>query len=63
MLYTALCDEVWSEGLWFSPAIIVSSSNETDCHNITEMLLKVKLNAHWTDNIFTSSYLPLIELM
>jgi hypothetical protein len=63
MLYTALCDEVWSEGLWFSPAIIVSSSNETDCHNITEMLLKVKLNAHRTDNIFTSSYLPLIELM
>jgi hypothetical protein len=28
-------------GRWFSP---VSSTNETDCHDITEMLLKVALN-------------------
>jgi hypothetical protein len=28
-------------GLWFSP---VSSTNKTDCHDITEILLKVALN-------------------
>jgi hypothetical protein len=28
-------------GQWFSP---VSSTNETDCHNTTEILLKVPLN-------------------
>jgi hypothetical protein len=28
-------------GLWFSP---VSSTNKIDCHNITEILLKVELN-------------------
>jgi hypothetical protein len=28
-------------GWWFSP---VSSTNKTDCHDITEILLKVELN-------------------
>ena len=39
LLYTTLCDKVcqW----WFSP---VSSTNETDCHDITEILLKVALS-------------------
>ena len=31
-------------GWWFSPSIQVSSTNKTDCHNITEILLKVALN-------------------
>ena len=31
-------------GLWFSPGILISSTNETDCHDITEILLKVALN-------------------
>jgi hypothetical protein len=31
-------------GQWFSPGTPVSSTNETDCHNITEILLKVALN-------------------
>jgi len=30
--------------LWFSPGTPVSSTNKTDCHNITEILLKVALN-------------------
>ena len=30
--------------LWFSPGIAVSSTNKTDSHNITEILLKVVLN-------------------
>jgi len=31
-------------GWWFSPGTPVSSTNKTDCHNITEILLKVGLN-------------------
>jgi hypothetical protein len=41
---TTLCDEVCeglATGWWFSPA---SSTNKTDCHNITEILLKVAFN-------------------
>jgi hypothetical protein len=31
-------------GWWFSPGPPVSSTNKTDCHDITEKLLKVALN-------------------
>jgi hypothetical protein len=31
-------------GLWFSPGTLLSSTNKTDCHDITEILLKVALN-------------------
>ena len=31
-------------GQWFSPGPLVSSTNKTDCHDITEILLKVALN-------------------
>jgi hypothetical protein len=31
-------------GWWFSPGTSVSSTNKTDCQNITEVLLKVVLN-------------------
>ena len=31
-------------GQWFSLGIAVSSTNKTDCHDITEILLKVALN-------------------
>ena len=44
VLYTTLCDKVcqWlATDLWFSP---VSSTNKIDCHDITEILLKVTLN-------------------
>ena len=33
-----------SVGQWFSPCTPVSSTNKTDCHDITEILLKVALN-------------------
>ena len=39
-----LCDKVcqWlAAGRWFTP---ISSTNKTDCHDITEILLKVALN-------------------
>jgi hypothetical protein len=45
-LDTTLCDKVcqWLvSGLLFSPGTLVSSTNKTDCHDITEMLLKVAL--------------------
>ena len=31
-------------GLWFSPGTPMSSTNKTDRHDITEILLKVALN-------------------
>jgi hypothetical protein len=31
-------------GLWFPPGTPVTSTNKTDCHDITEILLKVALN-------------------
>ena len=47
VLYTALCDKVcqWlATGRWFSPGTPVSSTNKTDVHDITKILLKVALN-------------------
>jgi hypothetical protein len=47
VLDTTLCDKVCQRlaaGLWFSLGTSVSSTNKTDCHNITEILLKVALN-------------------
>ena len=44
---TTLCDKVcqWvATGRWFSPGSPVSSTNKTDRHDITEILLKVALN-------------------
>jgi hypothetical protein len=43
---TTLCDKVcqWLKASrWFSPGTLVSSTNKTDCHDITEILLKVAL--------------------
>ena len=42
-----LCDKVFqwlATGPWFSLGTPVSSTNETDRHDIIEILLKVKLN-------------------
>ena len=44
---TTLCDKVCQSltaGQWFSPGTPVSSTNKTDRHDITEILLKVALN-------------------
>ena len=44
---TALCDKAcqWpATGQWFSPGPPVSSTNKTDRHDITEILLKAALN-------------------
>jgi hypothetical protein len=42
-----LCDKVYhwlATGRWFSPGPPVSSTNKTDRHDITEILLKVTFN-------------------
>ena len=44
---TTLCNKISQRlvtGRWFSPDIPVSSTNKTDCHDITKILLKVALN-------------------
>jgi len=52
------CDKVcqWNAtGRWFSPDPPVSSTNKTDLHDITEILLKVALNqTNKTNNIFST---------
>ena len=43
----SICDKVGrrlATGRWFSPGTPVSSTNATDRHDITEILLKVALN-------------------
>ena len=47
VLNTTLYDKVcqWLEsGLWFSPGTPISSTNKTDCYDITAILLKMALN-------------------
>jgi hypothetical protein len=43
---TRLCDTVcqWLLVRWFSPGPLVSFTNKTDRHDVTEMLLRVALN-------------------
>jgi hypothetical protein len=47
VLDTTLCDKICqllAGGRWFSPGTPVSSTNKTDRHDLTEILLKVALN-------------------
>jgi hypothetical protein len=47
VLNTTLCDKLWqwlAKSRWFSPGTSVSSTNKTDRHDITKILLKVALN-------------------
>jgi hypothetical protein len=56
-LDATLCDKVWhclATGLWFSPGTPVSSTNKTDCHDITEILLNGALSAITLTPIFSS---------
>ena len=43
VLDTKLCDKV-CQRRWFSMGSLVSSTSKADCHDITEILLKVALN-------------------
>jgi hypothetical protein len=53
------CDKVcqWlATGQWFSPGSPVSSNNKTDRHDITEIVLKVALNAIKPTNQYSKCY-------
>ena len=55
-----LCDKVW----WFSPGTPVSSTNKTDRHDMTEILLKVALNTialTLNQSVKQSMYYKMIE--
>jgi hypothetical protein len=49
--------QCFATGLWFSLSIQVSSTNKTDHHDITEILLKVALNT------ITLNHLPQKKLI
>jgi hypothetical protein len=64
VLDTILCDKVcqwFAAGRWQSPSIPISFTNETDCHDITEILLKVALNTT-TQTLTFFSDVSLIDL-
>ena len=47
VLDATLCDKVcqWlAEGWWFFPGTLISTTNKTDCQDITEIVLKVAFN-------------------
>ena len=48
---------------WFSPGSPVCSTNKTDCHDITEIFLKVALNTRNLTLIFYHLYLHDIEIL
>ena len=58
---TTLCDKdcQWlATGLWFFP---VSSTNKTDCHDITEILLKVALKTIYLNLLLLNTYMKLLS--
>jgi hypothetical protein len=50
-------------GRWFSPGSPVSSTNKTDCHNITEILLKVVLSVKHNKGNSNPTSFPCFENM
>ena len=70
VLNTTLCDKVchWlATGQWFSLGALPSSTSKTDCHNITEIFLKVVLNTinQLTNRLryFSTRYFQIFKLM
>ena len=63
--YTTLCDKVcqWlATGRWFFPGSPVSSTNKTDRHDITEILLKMALNTIKQTNKHSSGSYNVISI-
>ena len=50
-------------GRWFSPSTPVSSTNKTDRHDITEILLKIQINAHFLNSIKITKLIFIQELL
>jgi hypothetical protein len=58
-----LCEKVcqWlAAGRWFPPGPLVSSTNKTDYHDITEILLKMALNTIKQNQSMSYQYLILM---
>ena len=65
VLDAALCDEVsqWLVTcLWYSPGTSFSSTNKTDCRDITELLLKVALSAIILTQNLSVKHIPLWQI-
>jgi hypothetical protein len=65
VLDTTLCDKVckWlATGLWFPPVTPVSSTNKTDRHEITEILLKVTVNTISHPNSYINENYQTLEI-
>ena len=60
VLDTTLCDKVCQ---WFSLGSPVSFTNKTDCHEITEIMLKVELNTMNVKPNLNISYIDTNQLM
>ena len=43
-VYSVKVYQLLATGRWFSPGTPISPTTKTDCHDITEKLLKVALN-------------------
>jgi hypothetical protein len=67
VLNSTLCDKVCSwlaTGRWFSPGTPVSSTNKTDSHDITEILLKNAVNTiKSTNQLLLSRYFVINSLL
>ena len=48
----------FSSGQWFATSTPVSSTNKTDCHDITEILLNVALNNITTETTIKNTTTP-----
>ena len=61
--YCTLCNKVcqWlATGRWFSPGTPVSSTNKTDRHDTTEILMNVALNAITRTHLLVHSVLSIL---
>jgi len=61
-----LCDKVYQwlvTGWWFSPGTPVSSINKTDCHDKTEILLKMELTIITLTPSFNHRFVFCIQAM
>ena len=57
---TTLCDKVWQ---WLVTGLVVSSTNKTDLHDITEILLTVALNTIKQTNKQTNNNCVIIRYL
>jgi hypothetical protein len=60
-LFDQVC-QCLARGWWFSPGTPVSSTNKTDCHDITEILLKVDSDLLYRGDLYAKCTLLIIYI-